>query len=426
MNSLISPDNVWMLWTVILSGVALSIWLEQTYGWASKVSGPVVAMVIAMALSNTGLMPMETAVHDKYDHDGKLVRDHRGEVEKVPGVYEFIESDLVPLALPLLLFRANFFQIIKTTGQAFVAVHFATLGSVLGAFMAAFAVHNSPQALIANNANDMAAIMTASYVGGAVNFYAVADTLGTAREVRSSLLVADSIVMAIFFIMLLMIGGSKWARRLYPHPHTKDSMDSRDLAREHWKAKEISLLDIAKALAIAVAIITIAKLSGGYVKGLISDDYANLRNLIGNKFIHITFWSVLAATIFHKPLAKIQGAQELGSFLLYIFLFEIGLPSNCVEVLTTAPMMFVFCAIIAIMNLVIVMVLGKLFRLNLEEVLLASNATLGGPPSAAAMAVSCGWSRLVLPGLLIGIWGYIIGTPVGLMVHQVLRSWLGK
>ncbi|HPC61658.1 MAG TPA: DUF819 family protein, partial [Verrucomicrobiota bacterium] len=65
--------------------------------------------------------------------------------------------------------------------------------------------------------------------------------------------------------------------------------------------------------------------------------------------------------------------------------------------------------------------LGKLFRLNLEEILLSVNANLGGAPSAAAMAISAGWPRLVLPGILVGIWGYVIGTPIGVLVMQLMQ-----
>ncbi|MFP6896412.1 MAG: DUF819 family protein [Roseibacillus sp.] len=55
---------------------------------------------------------------------------------------------------------------------------------------------------------------------------------------------------------------------------------------------------------------------------------------------------------------------------------------------------------------------------RLEELVIAINANLGGPPSAAAMAISAGWPRLVLPGILIGIWGYVIGTPVGILIVE--------
>jgi uncharacterized membrane protein len=84
----------------------------------------------------------------------------------------------------------------------------------------------------------------------------------------------------------------------------------------------------------------------------------------------------------------------------------------------------VFCLVIALANLLITFVGGKLLRLNLEDMALAVNATLGGPPSAAAMAISMGWSRLVLPALLVGIWGYAIGTALGLAVGQFLSAWL--
>jgi uncharacterized membrane protein len=66
-----------------------------------------------------------------------------------------------------------------------------------------------------------------------------------------------------------------------------------------------------------------------------------------------------------------------------------------------------------------------MLRLNLEELLLASNATLGGPASAAAMAISRSWSELVLPGLLAGLWGYVIGTFMGNVVTEALLRLFG-
>jgi uncharacterized membrane protein len=69
------------------------------------------------------------------------------------------------------------------------------------------------------------------------------------------------------------------------------------------------------------------------------------------------------------------------------------------------------------------LLLGWIFRLDIEHLGLAMNATLGGPPTAAAMAISKGWSDLVLPGLLIGLWGYTIGTACGLAVGKIVSQW---
>jgi uncharacterized membrane protein len=86
--------------------------------------------------------------------------------------------------------------------------------------------------------------------------------------------------------------------------------------------------------------------------------------------------------------------------------------------------MFVFCLIIATTNLLVTLVVGKLLRLNLEELLLCVNATLGGAPSVAAMAVASGWPKLVLPAVLVAIWGYAIGTFLGLLVGETLQRLL--
>jgi uncharacterized membrane protein len=130
------------------------------------------------------------------------------------------------------------------------------------------------------------------------------------------------------------------------------------------------------------------------------------------------------ATAAHRWLARIHGAEEFGGYLLYVFLFVIGLPADLWVVFSQVPLMFVFCLIMAVMNMVFAFGLGKIFRLDLEDLVLAVNASIGGPPTAAAMAISLGWSKLVLPGLLVGIWGYTIGTAVGLAVGELLMRWI--
>ena len=142
--------------------------------------------------------------------------------------------------------------------------------------------------------------------------------------------------------------------------------------------------------------------------------------IFDNPFVLITFLSVGITTVFHRWTEKIQGAEDLGMYLLYLFFFVIGLKADLVEVVRKVPVLFGFCLVMAGTNLVFTLAVGKLLRLNLEELLLSVNATLGGAPSAAAMAISRGWSNLVLPGLLAGIWGYVIGTFIGILVTETL------
>lgn len=402
MNTLIQPEDHAILWAIIAIGTATAIWLEQKYRWAARLSAPVVALVFAMILSNLRLAPASSPV------------------------YDFVGDWLVPLAIPLLLFRANLGEIIRNGGRMFVVFHMSAIGTVLGTAAAVLALKGtigSPQI------EHAAGMMAGSYMGGSVNFSAVKNSYDVSEAtVANPLIVADNFVMVGMFVILLSIGASSWFRKRYPHPfsHDADVESARSLAAEHWKRKEISLLDVARGFAFAFAALAVSEILRRLITGgLGSTADASLMmqmigNLVTNKFVIITLVSLTMATFFAKPMAKVNGPEEFGTYLLSVFLLTLGFPADLVTVFRDAPMFFVFCGMIALINLAFTLMIGRLFRCNLEELLVAVNANLGGAPSAAAMAVSAGWPKLVLPGILVGVWGYVIGTPVGIMFIEVL------
>src|ERR1041384_5669107 len=144
MQPILNPQDSWPLWGIILGGTALCIYLEQTYKWAARTSGPVLAIVGAMLLSNFKLMPTESSA------------------------YDLVDGFLVPTAIPLLLFRANVVRIFRESKSMFLAFHIASVGTILGAFVAALIFRSSVERVA-----EVAGIMTGSYIGGAVNFVAI-------------------------------------------------------------------------------------------------------------------------------------------------------------------------------------------------------------------------------------------------------------
>jgi len=66
---------------------------------------------------------------------------------------------------------------------------------------------------------------------------------------------------------------------------------------------------------------------------------------------------------------------------------------------------------------------GRLLRLPMQSVLIASNANVGGPATAAAMASSKGWPHMVQPAMLTGCLGYAIATALGCAMGQWMRGW---
>jgi len=77
--------------------------------------------------------------------------------------------------------------------------------------------------------------------------------------------------------------------------------------------------------------------------------------------------------------------------------------------------------IIVLVNMLFCFLGGKLLRFDLEEIILASNANIGGPTTAAGMAISQGWVKLIGPCMLVGTFGYVIGTWLGILVGSLAR-----
>lgn len=400
MGTLISSEDFATLWAVIAVGTAAAIWAEQRFRWAARLSGPVIALLLAMVLSNLRVMPTASPA------------------------YDFVGSWLVPLAIPLLLFRANIREIIRTAGRLFLIFHLSAIGTVIGTVLAVWMLKGP---IGSDDIVAAAGMMTASYIGGGVNYMAMKESYAVSESVTNPLIVADNFVMAGLFVVMLWMAGSRWFRDRFPHPHSEGSPSDGNLAATHWERKGIGLLDIALALAFGMLVVALAGLGVKGVTTLFGDVSSShlavqmLQILCTNKFVMITLFSVSLATLFPKQLDRIHGPEELGAYLLMVFLFTLGLPADLVSVLTEAPLFFVFCGIIAIANLLFTLGVGKILRLNLEEMVVAVNANLGGAPTAAAVAISAGWPRLILPGLLIGIWGYVIGTPIGIVVIELLR-----
>src|SRR5699024_9026098 len=196
---------------------------------------------------------------------------------------------------------------------------------------------------------------------------------------------------------------------------------------------EISLSDIALATGTSFAIVAVSFTLAEFFTNLIPDD-ANiflsiLRGIIGDNYLMLTTLTLLLVTAVPKYFESINGAQEIGTFLIYIFFVVIGVPASIPLIIQNAPIILVFAAIMVLINMIISFGVGRLFKFSLEEIILASNANIGGPTTAAAMAISRGWVKLVGPILIIGTLGYIIGNYLGtrsglwfgsmLYIHQV-------
>jgi uncharacterized membrane protein len=65
---------------------------------------------------------------------------------------------------------------------------------------------------------------------------------------------------------------------------------------------------------------------------------------------------------------------------------------------------------------------GRLARLDVGTLSVASQAAVGGPSSALAVAVSREWGPLVLPGIVVGLLGYAVGNYLGVGMALLVNA----
>lgn len=402
MTTLIAADNFWLLFALIFCVVAVAIYLEQTYKWAVKLTGPLICILLALVLANIRVAPTSSAV------------------------YNTISNYFIPFSVSMFLFKANLKKIFRASGRMFLIYNITAVGTaVLGVTLMWLMKDIMPEPAL------VAPISVGGAIGGGVNNVAISASLNVPGELFSAYMVAVNLVTVPVYMFHSMMPGFDFLKKHFPHPYEDElekigsSTEAKTKAAAFWGAKDMSLLDMAKTIAVSFTLAAVSAKIAAFLSALLAaPDGGTLAQIpamvLGNQYVILTVVTVCLVTIFPDFFENLRGSQEMGTFLIYCFFVTLGFPGNFAAMAGNAVLCFIFAFILFILCIIFALIVGKICKGSIEEIALASNACIGGPTTAAAIAVGRGYSTLVTPALLVGLWGYIIGTPVGIAVHTIL------
>ncbi len=383
-------DNVLAITGILFIVVWGSLYLEGRFAWARTVSAALLALLGGLVLSNSRILPFASPA------------------------YDFVNDHFILVAIPLLLFKADLRVILRQGGRVLAGFMVSAVGVIAGAGIA-FALIEVPESA------RYAGMLVGGYTGGGLNFVAVSQAVGMDPALGTAALAAESLAGISYLFVLAVLPTVAAVRRWLPlrGPETASAAGGggadpsaggggAEAADEQGPGP-----DWIAHVAVALGMSLVVCAAGVWLAGAMGHPrYAVLA---------ITALAVILANLAPARLARLKGDQQLGMLLLYVFFVVYAAGADVRSLFGAAALMLSYAFLVILVQALVSAVGAKVFRFSYAEMLIASNACVLGPPTAAALAAGRGWHGLVTPGILTGVFGYVVGNFLGVSVFVWLQ-----
>ncbi len=322
--------------------------------------------------------------------------------------YSALKNNILYAMIFLMLLRCDIRKILKL-GPKMLGGFFAASVSIGIGFIATYAILHG--VLGAGSWKALGALC-GSWMGGSGNMIAVQAALDIGEADMAYALVVDSIDYSIWVMFLL------WAINLAPKFNKWVKADTATLDEVSRK-----LEDDAKANDGKITFVNIIFLLG--LSLVVSAFGQNIGTAINGvaPFLDKATWTVLLITLAGlvgaiTPIGKMAGTSELSNVMLYSVVALLASRASFLE-LADAPIWIIAGFMILAIHGIILVLLAKIFKLDMFTCGVASLANIGGSASAPILAGA--YSGALVPvGVLMALMGYVIGTGGGLIVAHIM------
>lgn len=330
------------------------------------------------------------------------------DIESTAEAYSSLKNPLLYAMLFIMLLRCDLRKIIKLGPKMLIGFFSATVSIGLGFFVSYAILHGA----LGEGAWKSLGALCGSWMGGGGNMLAIQAALDVDEASMAYALVMDSICATIYVMFLLWVIGFSKKFNKWTKADTRIIDAVGQSLEEEAKAntKVLTWHNIIILLGSGLLVSAVCQKIGEYIAG-----YATFFDKATWTVLIVTLLGVLLAM---TPFGKLKGTEEISNVLLYIVIALIASRADLGSI-GNAPVWLLSGFIILVIHVAIMLILAKIFKLDIFTCAVASLANIGGTATAPVLAGTYS-SALVPVGIIMALLGYVVGTGGGLIVAQLM------
>lgn len=349
------------------------------------------------------------------------------------GIYHVSSRYLLPAALILLTLSLDLKAVFKLGWKALAMFLTGTIGIVLGGPLAILIVSIFSPEIVGGESFDAVwrglATLAGSWIGGGANQTAMLEVYKYNQENYGAMVLVDIVVANIWMAILLFGIGKKEKIDRWFKADNSDIEDMKQRVMDYEKSvmRIPTLKDLMIILGIAFTAVSVAHWGAdSMVVALKSVPAVQDPTSFLNTFSDHFFWLVMITTVLgvalsFTPFKKFEGAgaSKMGSVFIYILVASIGMKMDLSSVVNNPGLLLVGLIWMAF-HAILLIIMAKLIKAPFFFLAVGSKANVGGAASAPIVA-SAFHPSLASVGVILAIFGYVLGTIGALACAELMR-----
>lgn len=350
--------------------------------------------------------------------------DKEGEVvNKSSQIYFVASRYLLPAALVLMTLSIDLKALLNLGPKALIVFLAGTLGIILGGPIAILIVSIFSPETVGGADYDAVwrglSTLAGSWIGGGANQAAMLEIFKFNQEKYGGMVLVDIVVANIGMAALLYGIGKKEIINKWLKADNSSIQELQDKVSSYQESvkRNPSLTDYMIIGAIAFASVGFSHWGSQVLADFFNDNFETVRDpkSFASTFGGTFFWMITLATMVGIGLSfsKLKtyegaGASKIGSVFIYILVASIGMKMDLTAVLDN-PGLILVGVIWMIIHFIIIFLVAKIIKAPYFFIAVGSQANVGGAASAPVVA-SAFHPSLASVGVLLAIFGYVVGT----------------